>query len=108
MKFIFKIKIKDGYSEQEYIEAWKKGSAIIQKSPGAKGTVLYRKFGEPETLMAIAEWESKELRDMAMNKLNQETDFQTILNKHKEFGETEVLGNFEEIARVEPSNKDVR
>lgn len=102
MKFLFKVNIKDGHSEQEYIEAWKNGSTIIQKSEGAKGTILYRKTGEPETLIAIAEWESKELRDRAMEILDKNADLQTILRNHKQFGETEVLGNFEEIARVEP------
>ncbi len=101
MKFIFKIKIKENCSEQEYIEAWKKGSTIIQKSQGAKGTKLYRKISEPGALIAIADWESKELRDVAMKRLDQEApEIQVILNRHKEFGETEVLGNFEEIESV--------
>lgn len=103
MKFIFKIKIKERHSEQEYVDAWKKGSAIIQASEGAKGTVLYRKIGEPGVLIAIAEWESKELRDAAMKKLHEaEPEIQAILNRHIEYGERENLGNFEEIDRVEP------
>jgi len=103
MKFIFEVRVKKGCVEQEYIDAWKKGSAIIQKCPGAKGTVLYRKIGEPGVLIAIAEWESKELRDVAMKKLDKETtETQAVLKRHKEYGETEVLGNFEEIEKVEP------
>lgn len=103
MKFIFKIKIREGHTEQEYIEAWKKGSAIIQNSEGAKGTILYRKINETETLIAIAEWESKELRDKAMKKLDEaDAEIQKVLNRHKEYGETEILGNFEEIGRVIP------
>ena len=102
MKFIFTIKIKEGHSEQEYIDAWKKGSAIIQKSEGAQGTVLYRKIGEPGTLIAIATWKSKALRDIAMKKLDEtEPEIQIILNRHKEHGATEVIGNFEEIDRVD-------
>ena len=106
MKFIFKIKIKDGHTEQEYIDAWKKGSTVIQKSVGAKGTVLHRKIGEPGILIAIAEWESKELRDIAMKKLGSNSELQVVLNNHKEFGETEILGHFEEIEIVEPILKD--
>ena len=40
MKFIFKIKIKKWHTEKQYVDAWKKGSAIIQKSKGALGTTL--------------------------------------------------------------------
>lgn len=102
MKFIFTIRIKEGHSEAEYIDAWKKGSAIIQQSTGAKGTILYRNLNEPNTFIAIAEWESKEARDAAMKKLQEEgIEVQTLLKKHKDFGNTETLGNFEEIARVE-------
>lgn len=102
MKFIFKIKIKGRHSEQEYISAWKKGSAVIQTSDGAQGTVLYRKIGEPGTLIAIAEWESKESRDIAMKKLDaMDSETQKILNWHKNYGEVEILGNFEEIDRVD-------
>lgn len=104
MKFIFTIKIKEGHSEKEYIDAWKKGSAIIQTSEGAQGTVLYRKIGEPGTLIAIATWKSKALRDIAMKKLDEaEPEIRMVLNKHKEYGATEILGNFEEIDRVDPS-----
>lgn len=104
MKFIFKIKIKGGHSEQDYIKAWKAGSTIIQKSLGAKGTVLYRKISEPGTLIAIAEWENKELRDKAMKELDENLELKETLNKHKDFADLEVVGNFEEIARVSPSN----
>lgn len=103
MKFIFEVKIKKGHTEQEYIDAWKKGSAIIQNSEGAKGTVLYRKINESGTLIAIAEWESKEVRDAAMKKLDEGgLEMRELLDKHKEYGDTNMLGNFEEIARVNP------
>lgn len=105
MKFIFKIKIKEGHTEQEYIDVWKRGSAVIQKMEGAQGTALHRKIGELGTLLAIATWESKEARDAAMKKL-QEVDPETrrIIDAHKEYGETDskMLGNFEEIERVNP------
>lgn len=102
MKFIFKIKIKNGHTEEDYIEAWRKGSSIIQESVGTKGTKLYRKINEPGTLIAIAEWESKELRDKAMKKLDQDLELQEVLTKHREYGDIEIIGNFDEIASVEP------
>ncbi|MBI4120835.1 MAG: antibiotic biosynthesis monooxygenase [Parcubacteria group bacterium] len=103
IKFIFTINIKEGHSVEEYIAAWKRGSAIIQASEGAGGTVLYRKIDEPGTLIAIATWESKELRDVAMKKLDAAPpDIQAVLHRHKEYGATEILGSFEEIDRVDP------
>lgn len=103
MKFIFEIRVKKGHTAQEYIDAWKNGSAIIQNSEGARGTVLYRKIDEPGTLIAIAEWESKEARDVAMKKLNEAgLEMRAMLDKHKEHGDIDILGNFEEIAQVNP------
>ncbi len=101
MIFIFEIQLKEGCSEQDYVGAWRKGSGRIQKSDGARGTILYRKIGEPRTLIAIATWDSKEARDAGMEVLKQaDADIQEILMKHKEFGEPKILGEFEEIARV--------
>ncbi|MDO8621498.1 MAG: antibiotic biosynthesis monooxygenase [Candidatus Levybacteria bacterium] len=103
MKFIFEIRIRNGHTEQEYIDAWKKGSGIIQVSEGAEGTVLYRKIGEPGTLLAIASWESKEVRDVAMKKLDEAgLEVKEVLDNHNNYGDTNIIGNFEEIARVEP------
>jgi len=103
MKFLFTIKIKDGASEQDYINAWERGSAIIQSSEGAEGTVLYRKIGEPGTLLAIATWKSKEARDAAMERLAEAgLKTQKILDAHKEYGITNILGNYEGITSVGP------
>ena len=98
MKFIFEVIIKGGHTEEEYVNAWKKGSEIIQASPGAQGTILYKKIDEPNKLVAIATWASKEERDLAMKKLR---DAGAQIDLHKEFGDTHALGNFEEIARVD-------
>ncbi len=97
MKYIFQVKIKDGHTIEDYSEVWKKGSAIIQKYPGAKGTRLFRKIGEPDILLAIAEWESKEARDNAMKSLrgaNVET--QNIWKAHNDYAEIIKIGEFEE------------
>ena len=63
MKFIFLVRMKPGYTVDEYAEAWVRASKIIQQTPGAKGTYLHRKIGSPDTLLAIAHWESKAHRD---------------------------------------------
>ncbi len=97
MKFIFEVRIKAGHIEDEYVEAWKNGSAIIQKQPGAQGTKLFRKFDEPRVLVAIANWESKEAREAAMKNL-EKADPQTkeILDMHTRYGDITVIGAFEE------------
>ncbi|MCC5879635.1 MAG: antibiotic biosynthesis monooxygenase [Idiomarina sp.] len=63
MKYIFEVRIKDGYTAEHYAEAWLKASAIIQRAPGALGTELHRNLGDPKILIAIAHWESKAARD---------------------------------------------
>ena len=80
------------------------GKQDIQKEPGAQGTKLYRKIGEPGTFIAIATWESKEARDKAFAHLKTfDPQTKEITDKHKEFGDTTVLGFFDEPAEsVDP------
>ena len=64
MHYIFQIRISDpNYTPEQYAEAWMRASRYIQQAPGARGTRLHRKIGEPDTLLAIATWESKAARD---------------------------------------------
>lgn len=80
MKFIFLVRMKPGYTVAEYAEAWVRASKIIQQTPGAKGTYLHRKIGSPDTLLAIAHWESKAHRD-AKDDRSSDT-VRAILEKH--------------------------
>ena len=94
MKFIFGVRMKPGYTVEEYAEAWIEASEIIQRTPGARGTYLHRKIGEPDTLLAIATWESKAHRD-AKDDRRDET-VRAILEKHARNCEIRVIGEFEE------------
>ena len=94
MKFIFEVRMKPGYSVEEYAEAWVRASHVIQQTPGARGTYLHRKIGDPNTLLAIATWESKAHRD-AKNDRTDET-VRAILEKHARNCEITVIGEFEE------------
>ena len=94
MKFIFEVRMKPGYTVEEYAEAWLRASAIIQQAPGARGTHLHRKIGEPEVLLASAHWESKAHRD-AKDDRRSET-VRAILEKHARTCEITVIGEFEE------------
>lgn len=99
MKYIFEVKIKEGCTIEQYVAAWEAGSKIIQTYPGAKGTRLLKKVGEPSTLLAIAEWESKEARDAAMDALKASNDdIQRIWQAHTDFGELNRLGSFDETS----------
>jgi sugar (pentulose or hexulose) kinase len=45
MKYIFEIPIKEGYTAEDYAEAWLRASELIQRAPGACGTELHRMIG---------------------------------------------------------------
>ncbi|MDB5842478.1 MAG: antibiotic biosynthesis monooxygenase family enzyme [Herminiimonas sp.] len=94
MKFIFEVRMKPGYTVEEYAEAWVRASEIIQQAPGARGTYLHRKIGDPNALLAIATWESKAHRD-AKDDRRSET-VRAILEKHARNCEITVIGEFEE------------
>ncbi|GMU45902.1 MAG: hypothetical protein AMXMBFR26_06840 [Porticoccaceae bacterium] len=94
MKFIFEVRVKPGYSAEEYAEAWVRASEIIQRTPGARGTYLHRKIGDPERLLAIAHWDSKAARD-AKDDRRDET-VRRILEKHARTCEFTLIGEFEE------------
>lgn len=94
MKFIFLVRMKPGYTVDEYAEAWVRASKIIQQTPGAKGTYLHRMIGSPDTLLAIAHWESKAHRD-AKDDRSSDT-VRAILEKHAQNCDITVIGEFEE------------
>ncbi len=94
MKFIFEVRMKAGYTVEEYAAAWVQASEIIQRTPGARGTRLHRKIGAPDTLLAIASWESKAHRD-AKDDRRDET-VRAILERHAAKCDIRVIGEFEE------------
>jgi quinol monooxygenase YgiN len=94
MKFIFEVRMKPGYTTAEYAAAWVSASEVIQQAPGARGTRLHRKIGEPDTLLAIASWESKAHRDAKDDRRNELV--RGILDRHAGKCEVRVIGEFEE------------
>lgn len=94
MKFIFEVIVKPGFTVEEYAENWVKASEIIQQTPGARGTRLHRDMNNPNRLLAIANWESREARDQkddSKSKLVRE-----ILAEHYAKCDINVIGEFEE------------
>lgn len=94
MKFIFEVHIKAGHTAEEYAEAWVRASEIIQRAPGARGTELHRKIGEPDVLIAIAHWESKAQRDV-MERQHDPT-VAAIIRSAAPYCDIRVVGEFEE------------
>jgi hypothetical protein len=98
MIFVFEVHVRPGHSADEYASAWRRASEIIQSAPGARGTRLHRKIGEPDALLAIASWDSKALRDRADE--NRDPRVQAILDAQSEAVEIRVVGEFEDPAWV--------
>jgi len=94
MHFIFEVHVKPGYTAEQYAEAWVRASKIIQQAPGARGTRLHRKIGDPSVLLAIATWETKAARD-AMEATQHER-VKAIISEQAEFVDVRLLGEFEE------------
>jgi hypothetical protein len=93
MYFIFEVHIRPGFTPQQYADGWVRASRIIQQAPGAQGTRLHRKIGEPEVLLAIATWESKALRDAMEG--DQASEVQAIFASQAEFTSVNLIGEFE-------------
>lgn len=87
-----------GHSAEAYADAWVRASKIIQRAPGARGTRLHRKIGEPDKLLAIASWDSKAARD-AMES-NPSDEVQRIIAAQAEFVDVRVIGEYEDAEWV--------
>lgn len=94
MKFIFEVHIKPGHTAEQYAEVWVRVSEILQKAPGALGTRLHRKIGDPNVLLAIASWDSKASRDAMEQQRNDSV--RTLLQEAAQHCEIRILGEFEE------------
>ena len=94
MIYLFEVGIRPGYSAEAYADAWVRASKIIQSAPGARGTRLQRKIGDPDVLLAIASWESKSDRDA--NEAAPSATVQRIIKEQAEFVEIRVIGEFDD------------
>ena len=101
-RFVFEARVRPGYSEEQYIEAWRAGSLVIQGQPGALGTHLHR--SEPGILVAIASWESRDARDAAAVELGfadiTTRDLNSVVHQHLMFAEVSRMFGLDEVAVV--------
>lgn len=96
MKFIFQVRVKPGHTAEEYAASWVRASRIIQRAPGARGTQLHRRIGDPDVLLAIASWESKAARDARDDFLRPDAAMRAILEEYFEIVEFTPIGEFED------------
>jgi len=94
VKYIFEVHIKEGFTAEDYADAWVRASEIIQRAPGALGTELHRKIDDPKILIAIAHWESKTARDAMESEHNEEVA--EIIRSAAPYCEIRPLGEFED------------
>ena len=94
MIFVFEVRVKPGYTAEQYAAAWVEASEIIQRAPGARGTRLHRKIGDPGALRAIASWETKEWRDAA--ETERDPRVQAILDQQARHVEIRLIGEFDD------------
>jgi quinol monooxygenase YgiN len=69
-----------------------RASRVIQQAPGARGTYLHRRIGDPNVLLAIATWESKAQRDAR----HDGEAVRAILAEAADRVDIRVIGEFEE------------
>lgn len=94
MIFVFEVHVKPGHTAEAYADAWVRASEIIQQAPGARGTRLHRRIGDPSKLLAIASWDSKADRD-AME-ADPSAQVRRIIAEQAEFVDVCVIGEFED------------
>ncbi len=91
--------------EEAYVDAWKQGSDVIQTYPGARGTKLFKKVGEPTVLIAMAEWESEQSRSEAFAAIKaSRPDADFVLSGDEAFAVISLIGGFDLIDRADPPN----
>jgi heme-degrading monooxygenase HmoA len=98
MHFIFEVHIKPGHSAEQYAAAWIRASELIQQAPGARGTRLHRKIGDPDVLLAIATWESKMARVAMESRPSQKV--RDIIAEQAKFVDVKVIGEFDDAEWV--------
>jgi heme-degrading monooxygenase HmoA len=94
MKYIFEVHIKPAHTAEQYAATWIRVSEILQRAPGARGTRLHRKIGDPGTLLAIASWESKAARDAMETR--RDATVHAILKEASAYCDIAVIGEFDD------------
>jgi heme-degrading monooxygenase HmoA len=81
---VFEHHVKEG-QEDAFVAKWQSGSDVIQKHPRALGTRLYKSSDREGVMYAIAQWESKESRDTAIDELSKLAGAEDLLHGHEKY-----------------------
>ena len=104
-RVIFEHTPKKG-QEAQFIEAWQKGSAIMQTYPGALGSTLFRSEINTNVFLAITDWVSKTDRDNAVLEVEKLPNSADILRGHEDFIEqVKIIGGMELVAKSDPKTE---
>lgn len=106
-RFVFEIAVRPG-EDESFIEHWHEGSRAIQEYPGAQGTRLHKKCGEAHSFVAIAEWESWQARQAAMEDIergeSERAQRVKVWGQNEDYGAVAVLGELNEIDASMPAD----
>jgi len=93
--------------EEAFIKQWQIGSDIIQTYPGARGTKLFRDKNKPGVLYAMAEWDSKEIRSQAVEKIKERPGADFVLHEHTKYVDShETILELDCIAESNPPKNE--
>lgn len=106
-RFVWKIKLNDSVTDEEFIKHWHDASTVLQEYPGAKGTLIHKARNEDRTYFLIAQWESQATRDAMQAEIDAgETERAKRWQqypKNDTFGEIQATFAGEEIGAVAPT-----
>src|SRR5690606_24831613 len=94
MTFIFEVRLKPGFTAEEYAANWVKASDVIQRTAGPPGTRPDRTAGKPDTLLARASRENKAARGAKDDRSDEMV--RRVVAEHAEKCEITAIGEFEE------------
>lgn len=105
-RYIWKIKLSDDVTDEEFVTHWHDASAILQEYPGARGTLIHRARDEERTYFLVAQWESQELRDKMQAEIDagktERAKRWQKFSKNESFGEIQATFAGEQIGEVLP------
>ena len=104
MKYIFEVTINPGWRIEDYVKVWQAESEIIQREPGARGTMLHRPVNQSDRLLAIATWESKALRDAALERLKNDPEIVKLRRRREPIVTFRLIGEFEDPEWIVPAS----
>jgi hypothetical protein len=104
-RFVFMVRFEQKADMDAYIAFWKEMSTLIQQEHGARGTRLHRVKGERFTVLAIAEWESKDARVRAYEEIMAKypPDHKIHWQPYRFGGEHVFIVEADEIEKILPS-----